>query len=65
VATGVTAIGGRDRQGVVVIHVAGSTGNIGVPVGQQKSRGAVIKRCGVPTDRGVAIHAVGRSESWT
>jgi hypothetical protein len=62
---GITAIVGRDRQCVIVVYVAGSTGNVGVPLCQHETSRAVVECCGVPTDRVVAVHAVGRSERWT
>ena len=47
VATRIAAICGSDLQAVVIVYVAGSARNIGVPVGQQKAGSAVIERgCG-------------------
>jgi len=43
VASGVTAIGGRDRQIVVVIDVAGGARHAGMAAGQQKSGRAVVE----------------------
>lgn len=44
-ALGVPAIGGRDLQIIVVVDVARGTGHVGVPVGEQKACGAVVKFC--------------------
>ena len=54
----ISAIGRRDRQGIVVVDVARSAGHIGVPVGQQETGRAVVEcRCG-PTSRCVAGRAI-------
>src|SRR6516165_10534267 len=50
----VSAIICRNLQVVVVIDVTGSTRHVGVSVGQQKSRDAVVERSCIPTHRGVA-----------
>ncbi len=43
VAAGVAAIGRRDGQIVVVVQMAGSAWNVGMAVGQQKTRRAVVE----------------------
>ena len=54
VAAGVAAIGWRDFQGVVAIHVAKIAGDGGVFVGERKSRRAVIKFSVGPFGDGMA-----------
>jgi hypothetical protein len=65
VATGVAAIGRRDCQSVVVIDVADGAGHVGMSVGQQESRGAVIEGDIGPCGSVVALRAVCRRESRT
>ena len=48
VALRVPAIPGGDRQVVIVVEMARSAGHVGVPKGERKSRGAVIKGRRVP-----------------
>ncbi len=57
-APGISAIGWRDLQIVIVVDVAGRAGNVGVAVGERKTGCGVIERCIVPTQRGVAGGAV-------
>ena len=63
VALGVSAIGRRDIQGVVVIDVAQIAGHIRMPIRQQKSCRAVVKRCRRPTNGTVAQRAIRRRKS--
>ena len=58
VASRVTAIRRRNLQIVIVINVARRAGYVRMPVGQQESRRAVIKRCRCPTCRRVAVRAI-------
>ena len=58
VALRVSAIRRRNRQIVVVVDMAGSAGDIGVPVGKQKAGGGVVKVCSVPALGGVAVGAI-------
>ena len=58
-AAGVSAIVCRNLQVVVVIDVTGSTRHVGVSVGQQKSRDAVVERSRIPAHRGVTDGAIG------
>jgi len=64
----VPAIRRGDRQIVVVVDVAQIAGHVGVPIGEQESRGAVVERCGRPADRGVARRTIrkckGRTGRW-
>src|ERR1700730_5714927 len=53
-AAGVAAIGRLDLQVVIVVDVAGSAGNVGVPVCQKKAGGAVIEFAVGPFGDGVA-----------
>ena len=64
-ASGVPAIGRRDRQSVVVVDMARSAGHVGVPVGQQETRGAVIENRRGPGNRVVASRAIGHRKSRT
>lgn len=59
VTAGVTAIGGRNLQVVIVIDVAGSAGNVGMTVRQRKPGGAVIELRVEPGVEGVAGFACG------
>lgn len=43
VATGITAIGGSGLQVVISVEVARGASDVGVAVGKQESRGAVIE----------------------
>ena len=63
VAAGVTAIGRRDRQVVVVVDVARNAGHVGMAIGEQKTGRAVVKSCRRPTDRGMARGAVRKCKS--
>ena len=65
VATGIAAIGGSDRQVVVIVDVAGQARNVGVAVGQQKAGGAVIKGDIGPRRGVVAVGTVGSGKAWT
>jgi len=63
VASRIPAVRRSHRQVVIVVEVACSASHIGMPVGQKKSRRAVIEdRCG-PRNRVVASAAVGHSKS--
>ena len=62
-AARVPAIRRRDSQVVVVVYVAGSASHIGMPVGQKKSRRAVIEDRRRPRNRVVASAAAGHSKS--
>ena len=61
----VPAIRRRDRQIVVVIDVAQIAGHVGVPIGEQESRGAVVERCCRPADRRVARRAIRKCKCRT
>ena len=61
-ATGIAAVGGRDLEIVIVVDVAGRAGEIGVSLGQRKTREGVIEISGIPTLGGVAIRAIGRGK---
>ena len=63
VAAGVPAVGRRDRQSVVVVDMARSAGHVGVPIGQQETRRAVIEDRRGPGNRVVASRAVGHRKS--
>ena len=54
VALRVAAIGRGDRQGIVVVDVAEGAGHVGMPIGEQETRGAVVEYCRGPTYRVVA-----------
>jgi hypothetical protein len=58
VATGISAIGGRNLEIVVVVDVAGGAGDVSVAVGEWKAGGAVIEDGAGPTDGGVAGGAI-------
>ena len=58
-AAGVPALRRRNRQSVVVVDMARSAGHVGVPVGQKKSRRAVIEDRRGPRSSVVARRAVG------
>ena len=62
-ASGVAAVVRRYRQSVVVVDMARSAGHVGVPVGQQEARGAVIEDRRGPGNRVVASRAVGHAKS--
>ena len=62
VATGVAAIVRPNLQVVIIVDVAGSTGHVGVAVGQQESSRAVIKFCAQPVIEIVAALAVARGK---
>ena len=62
-ASGVAAVRRRSRQSVVVVDMARSAGHVGVPVGQQEARGAVIKGRRGPGNSVVASRAVGHAKS--
>jgi hypothetical protein len=49
VALRISAVRRRNRQIVVVVDVAGSAGDIGVPIRQRKPRGVMIELCAQPT----------------
>ena len=53
VTTGVTAIGRRNSQVVVVVNVAGTARHIGVAIGQQKTSRAVIELSPSPGIKGM------------
>ena len=63
VAAGVPAVGRRDRQSVVVVDMTRSAGHVGVPIGQEKPRRAVIEDRRGPGNRVVASRAVGHPKS--
>ena len=65
VALRVPAIRGLDGQVVIVVDVAGSAGHVGVPVGQQETRGAVVKDRRGPGNRVMARRALGHRKSRT
>jgi len=54
VALGISAIRGRNRQVVIVVDVAGSAGDIGVPVRQWKPGGVMIEFRAQPAVKGMA-----------
>ena len=58
VATGVPAIRRRDLQIIVVVHMAGEAGHIGVAVRQRKTRGSVIEIRRIPPLGRMAIGTV-------
>jgi len=62
-ASGVAAVVRRYRQSVVVVDMARSAGHVGVPVGQQEARGAVIEDRRGPGNGVVASRAVGHAKS--
>ena len=62
VATGVAAIVRPNLQVVIIVDVAGSTGHVGVAVGQQESSRAVIKFRAQPVIEVVAALAVARGK---
>ena len=59
-ASGISAIGWRDLQVVVVVDVARGAWHVGVAVRQQESSGAVVKLGVGPGIEGVAGFAGGR-----
>lgn len=59
-ASGVPAICRRDRQSVVVVDMARSAGHVGMAIGQQEARRAVIELRAQPTIKGVARFAGSR-----
>jgi hypothetical protein len=61
-ARGATGIG-SDLQIVIIVYVAGGARNVGVPVGQQESCGAVIEFCVQPGIEGMTAFACGRKLS--
>ena len=61
----VPAIRRSDRQSIVVVDVAQIAGHVGVPIGEQESRGAVVERCCRPADRRVARRAVRKCKCRT
>jgi hypothetical protein len=61
-ASGVAAVRLHSRQGVVVVDMARSAGHVGVPVGQQEARGAVIEGRRGPGNRVVASRTSGHCE---
>lgn len=68
-ASGISAIGWRDLQVVIVVDVARGAWHAGVTVGQQKTCGAVVKLGVGPCVKRVAGFAGGRkircSVIWT
>ena len=64
-ATGVAAIGGSNLQIVIVVEMAGSAGHVGVTIGEEETRAAVVKSRGVPADRVVTVGAIGGGEGGT
>jgi len=62
-ASGVPAVRRCDRQTVVVVDMARSARHVGVSVGQQEARGAVIEDRRGPGNGVVAARAVGNSKS--
>jgi len=65
VAARVAAIVRSNLQIVVVVDVAGSAGNVRVPIGEQKSRRAVIEFGSEPVVEIVAALAVASRKSWS
>jgi len=61
-ASRVPALRRRDRQSVIVVDMARSAGHVGVPVGQQEARRAVIEDRRGPRNCVVACGAVADSE---
>jgi len=59
-AAGVAAVGGSNLQIVIIVDVAGRTGNVGVAIGEKESGRAVIKDGGGPANGVMAGGAVGR-----
>jgi len=53
-AAGVAAVGGSNLQIVIIVDVAGRTGNVGVAIGEKESGRAVIKDGGGPANGVVA-----------
>jgi hypothetical protein len=51
------------RQSIVIVDMARSAGHVGVPVGQQEARGAVIEGRRGPRNRVMASRAVGHPKS--
>jgi hypothetical protein len=60
VASGISAIGRSDLQGIVATDVAQGTGHVGVAVGQIETKRAVVKRSSSPSRNGVAGSALRR-----
>ena len=58
----IAAIPGGDREVVIVVDMAGSTGQVGVPPGERKSRDAVIEIRRIPTGRGMTVAAISGGE---
>ncbi len=65
VTAGVAAIRGSNLQIVIIVEMAGSARHIGVTIGEQEARCAVVKDRSVPTDGVVAIGAIGGGEGRT
>lgn len=59
VTAGVAAIRGCDLQVVVIVDMAGGARNVGMAVGEQKARGAVIELSAQPAIEAVAGVALG------
>jgi len=62
-ASGISAIGGRNRQIVIIIDVAERAGHIGVSSGEQEPGRAVVEYGRRPTDCVVACRALGGRKS--
>jgi len=62
-ASGVPALRRRNRQSVIVVDMARSAGHVGVPVGQQEARRAVIEDRRGPRNGVMASRAVGHPKS--
>jgi len=66
VAAGISAIGRRDSQCIIIVDVAGSAGLIGVAIRQRETGGAVIESLSQPTDIVVASTAnCNRKSRWS
>ena len=63
VASGIAAIGGSNRQVVIIVDVAGDARNVGVAIGQQKARDAVIEGDIGPRRGVVTIGTVGSGKT--
>ena len=57
VAARIAAIGGSNRQGIIIIDVAQVAGHIGMAIGEQKAGGAVVENSGGPSSDGMARRA--------
>jgi len=62
VALRVAAIGRGDGQGIVIVDVTECAGHVGVPVGKQKTGGAMVESRRRPADRVVAGWAARRGK---